>query len=562
MKTKLTILSVTLLLIAVSKSYGQKEITVNFDDTVGTLKDLFGGNLLFNNTIELLQYQGIKIIRSHDFHNSLDYSDYSDFWIYDSVNDTYLVNMSFNPEDTAYYHWQAADSVIAYIKENNFDIFFRIGISYPNTNPLPPYEPPYDSPDSTFSFTRFASLCKHVVMHYNDGWDNGRHDNIQYWEVWNEPGGLFLHGTPPQYYLMYKNVADSIKTYDPNLKVGGPGAVPLTSIGQQSVYREGFIEFCANNNIDLDFYSWHLYGYKNPYGIKKIADSIRTILDVNGFTSAENIISEINNDLHDNLDTFVTSPYGSAYYLSTVLTAQESSVDKLFWYPSCFDVRDRITGDTIITRTYYALKTYYAIQTSTPIIVQNDGSEVVNGNWDSYQTNFMVLTTKSADNTKFSITISNLQSNINNLSLNLNGLPFSYGDSLKITKHIISDNYVYHTEVSYIAGAPSVTLNNIECPNPGVLFLQIEKKNTTLNNLVNTENDVTITPNPTGNYVYVKSKYRIKNITVYNAKGIAIKSFNPLSNSYRLNTKNLNKGIYIFRITTNAGTSNIKVVKQ
>ena len=85
MKTKLTILSVTLLLIAVSKSYGQKEITVNFDDTVGTLKDLFGGNLLFNNTIELLQYHGIKIIRSHDFHNSLEYSDYSDFWIYDSV---------------------------------------------------------------------------------------------------------------------------------------------------------------------------------------------------------------------------------------------------------------------------------------------------------------------------------------------------------------------------------------------------------------------------------------------------------------------------------------------
>ena len=470
--------------------------------------------------------------------------------------------MSFNPEDTAYYHWQAAYSVIANIKENNFDIFFRIGVSYPNTNPLPPYEPPCDSPDSTLSFTRFASLCKHVVMHYNNGWDNGRHDNIQYWEVWNEPGGLFWHGSPPQYYLMYKNVENSIKTYDPNLKVGGPGAVPLTSIGQQSVYREGFIEFCANNNVDLDFYSWHLYGYKNPYGIKKIADSIRTVLDVNGFTGAENIISEINNDLHDNLDTFVTSPYGSAYYLSTVLTAQESSVDKLFWYPSCFDVRNRITGDTIITRTYYALKTYYAIQTSTPIIVQNDGSEVVDGNWDSYQTNFMVLTTKAEDNTKFSITISNLQSNINSLSLNLNGLPFSSGDSLKITKHIISDTYVYHTEVSYIAGDSSVKLNNIECPNPGVLFLQIEKKNTTLNNLVNTEKDVTIAPNPTGNYVYVKSRYRIKNVTVYNAKGIVIKSVNPVSNSYRLNTKNLNKGIYIFRITTNAGTSNIKVVKQ
>ena len=32
-----------------------------------------------------------------------------------------------------------------------------------------------------------GEVCKHIVMHYNDGWNDGYHYNIAYWEIWNEP---------------------------------------------------------------------------------------------------------------------------------------------------------------------------------------------------------------------------------------------------------------------------------------------------------------------------------------------------------------------------------------
>lgn len=115
---------------------------------------------------------------------------------------------------------------------------------------------------------------------------------------------------------MYHAVCDTLKTYAPDIKLGAPGAVPSTTIGVNHEYREDFIYYCAQNNLPIDFYSWHIYGAKNPYGIKSLADTIRNILDEKGFTETESIISEINSQLDSSLDTMGTSPYGAAYYLS------------------------------------------------------------------------------------------------------------------------------------------------------------------------------------------------------------------------------------------------------
>ena len=57
-------------------------------------------------------------------------------------------------------------------------------------------------------------------MHYNQGWANGFHDNIRYWEFWNEPE-LFWSGTPEQFYLLYEKTARALKTCRSPLKVGG-----------------------------------------------------------------------------------------------------------------------------------------------------------------------------------------------------------------------------------------------------------------------------------------------------------------------------------------------------
>ena len=545
MKSKLILLSISLFVLS-NISYGQKQITVDFSATIDTVKDLLGGNLLFENTLSLLHDEGLKIIRSHDFHHSLDYSDYSAFWNSDDSGN-YTLNMSFDPENPADYFWHEADSVISFIKNNNFDIFFRIGVSYPNPNtpPLPPYDPPCNSNADKLNFSKFASLCKHIIKHYNNGWDNGHNDSITYWEVWNEPGGKFWDGTILQFYKMYAAVADSIKSYTPYCKIGAPGAVPSTSIGAQPNYRENFIAYCSQNSLPLDFYSWHLYGYKNPYGIKEIADSIQTLLDINGYPQAENIISEINNKLNSSLDTLALSPYGAAYYLSTILTAQESSVDKLFWYPSCVGIKNMTTSDTMRSRVYYGMTCFHTLQENTPIEVPNDGNIVVEGNWNNYEKNFMVLTSKSEDNKKFSILISNLSSDINNINLILQNLPFTSHDLIKITKGIISNSYIFHTEDSVVTGNPILTINEPECPQPGILYYQLEKTTNTNVHVHLSQMDFWIT-SPANNYLHLHNiPATTRKAIIYNSLGRKIVTFNVKPS---VNVENLPSGVYILKL--------------
>ena len=51
-----------------------------------------------------------------------------------------------------------------------------------------------------------------MVMHYNKGWADGYHYNIQYWEIWNEPDFLpFWRGTAAQYHELYKKCARAIR---------------------------------------------------------------------------------------------------------------------------------------------------------------------------------------------------------------------------------------------------------------------------------------------------------------------------------------------------------------
>ena len=34
---------------------------------------------------------------------------------------------------------------------------------------------------------KWAAICVGIIRHYNEGWANGFHHGIRYWEIWNEP---------------------------------------------------------------------------------------------------------------------------------------------------------------------------------------------------------------------------------------------------------------------------------------------------------------------------------------------------------------------------------------
>ena len=181
-------------------------------------------------------------------------------------------------------------------------------------------------------------------MHYNGGWAKGYHYNIRYWEIWNEPDlqvawapnfiRPFWTGSPEQYYELYEQVARAIKRYDETLKVGGPAkARPELGDG----YREGFLRYCAERKVPLDFYSWHLYQTEQsprPYLLTETARMIRGFLDEHGFNKAENILSEWNLSAGAAFSGSRKQPdMRQAAFISAALTyLQEAPLDRALFY--------------------------------------------------------------------------------------------------------------------------------------------------------------------------------------------------------------------------------------
>lgn len=230
-------------------------------------------------------------------------------------------NGSADPEKPESYNFVPTDKVIAAIRASGAEVYYRIGRSWgANVNP----------PDD---FDKFASVVKHIALHYNQGWANGFHDGIRYWEFWNEPDGLFWSGTPEQFYSLYEKTARALKSVDPTLKVGGDGkAFPSDDGG----YREGFIDYCASHHVPLDFYSWHTYanGSADPYDAVRLAQEIRGILDTHGFPHAESILSEWNlsADFTESEKAELQGAHNAAYIGAVLSYFQDTSIEHAHFY--------------------------------------------------------------------------------------------------------------------------------------------------------------------------------------------------------------------------------------
>jgi hypothetical protein len=228
---------------------------------------------------------------------------------------------SADPEKPASYNFAPTDKVIAAIRASGAEVFYRVGRSWgANVNP------PND-------FDKFASVAKHIAMHYNLGWADGFHDRIRYWEFWNEPDGLFWSGTSQQFYSLYEKTARALRSVDPTLKVGGDGkAFPSDDGG----YREGFLDYCASRQVPLDFYSWHTYANRSadPYDAVRLAKEIRAILDTHGFPHAESILSEWNlsADFTDAEKAELQGIHNAAFIGAVLSYLQDTTIDHAHFY--------------------------------------------------------------------------------------------------------------------------------------------------------------------------------------------------------------------------------------
>ena len=207
------------------------------------------------------------------------------------------------------------------------------------------------SPPSDYS--KWGNLVQAFVKHCIDRYGI---DEVRQWyfEVWNEPNlyqSFFRGGSQEKYFELYKITAQTIKTIDSQLRIGGPATSnfnmdgdaikkaqatgkpfdPL-SIPWRPVWIEDFLRYCHDNNLPVDFVSTHPYpqdfaidepGRPKGKGFRRSIDSTR-------------------DDLHTMRKMIDASPYPKAEIHLTEWNSSPSPVDHS---------HDSLAGATFVAKT-------------------------------------------------------------------------------------------------------------------------------------------------------------------------------------------------------------------
>jgi len=290
-------------------------------------------------------------------------------------------DMSADPNDAKNYNFGPTDRLIASIEAVGAETIFRIGRSI-GADPQPPAD-----------LDKYANIARHIVLHYNRGWDHGFHYRLRYWEVWNEPDfRVFWTGTPQQYYELYEKVARAVKSADASAQVGGPTiSQPLDA----TPYREGFLDFVRAKNLPLDFFAWHFYTLdsNDPKTLVDIGGQIRGILDAKGFKSTKNVLDEWNVDL---FDRDLSKAARAAFAVTSIIYMLDSPIDLQVYYRADPSFR---TADHTPDAIGQAL-TAFGMMKDTPVLLKTTGGD---------DDGLAVLAGRSKDGRTLQVLISNYQ---------------------------------------------------------------------------------------------------------------------------------------------------------
>ena len=255
-------------------------------------------------------------------------------------------NFDADENDPSSYDFQLTDEYIKNILSAGAEPFFRLGSKIEHWSKKYNTLPPAD-------FDKWARICEHIIAHYVEGWANGFRMNIAYWEIWNEPDMRQDHepierkptwgGTKAQFFALYKTAACHLKNRFPQLKIGGPAVANIFTAGPMNIgsvvkpWIEEFLAFVRDNNVSLDFFSWHIYTERIS-SIERAAEKARETLDKYGLTRTESVLNEWNYATSFKGDDFIhsikaiTGARGAAFSAAAMCYGQNSSIDMMMYY--------------------------------------------------------------------------------------------------------------------------------------------------------------------------------------------------------------------------------------
>ncbi len=301
-----------------------KHLHVDFNRTLGAMKPVNGvnnGPLTKNFTQDARPYfkeAGIPFSRLHDTEYPYGSGEFVDVHCL-------FKNFNCDENDPANYNFTLTDEYLKAIDECGTKIIYRLGTTIEHQPVKVHIVPPTD-------YLKWARICEHIIRHYNEGWANGLHLGIEYWEIWNEPDGApNWTGTPEEYCRFYITVATYLKEKFPNLKFGGP-----TCSWVYGEFAEMFLQEIAKNpHAPLDFFSWHTYP-KTPRDGVKSTQHVDELLKKYGFDQTENICDEWNyvrdwNDIPQ-AHAVIGDARGAAFNAGVLCALQSSPCDIATYY--------------------------------------------------------------------------------------------------------------------------------------------------------------------------------------------------------------------------------------
>ncbi len=304
-----------------------EKLTVFWNQPAGPIKPMHAVNngpvnrRLSN--MDAFREAGIPYVRNHD---AAHYSGYGG----EHTVDVHAIFPDFaaDPYDPASYDFACTDAYLADIDAVGAKTFYRLGSKIEHGvkkyGTLPP-------PD----FRKWAVICEHIIRHYNEGWANGFHYGIEYWEIWNEPvlgtpeNRPTWGGTEEEFFELFRIALTHLKEKFPQFKIGGP-AVAWPD-------RDYLALLLKDLPILPDFYSWH--GYRpDPERILELVHEVRAYMDELGLEKAESIYNEWNYvkawSGEGYLESFKTVKglKGSAFTAAVICGCQNAPLDLLMYY--------------------------------------------------------------------------------------------------------------------------------------------------------------------------------------------------------------------------------------
>jgi hypothetical protein len=295
--------------------------------------------------------------------------------------DAIFPDMSADVDDAKSYNFAPTDRLVASIKSAGAEPLFRIGKSR-GADPSPPADP-----------EKYAQIARHIVLHYNRGWDRGFRHAIRYWEIWNEADSKqFWTGSPQEYYALYDKMARAIQSADDAALVGGPAiSKPLIA----GAYREKFLDFVRSNRLPLDFFSWHFFAVdsNDPYTFVTVARELRRIIDAHGLGSTKNVLDEWN---ADPAEQDLSKAARASFAASALIYMLGGPIDAQTFHRADAELLgNKGTPDEL----GHALSAFGALK-STPVLIRTAGGD---------ESGFAVAAGRSRDSRLVQVLISNYQ---------------------------------------------------------------------------------------------------------------------------------------------------------